>query len=187
MVPKVLTVKLQSRHQKFIVCAPVKVRPEMSVREPKIRTAVERVKVNDVVNVAPVQSIALPSLGISAVTVRDVVNAQLSETSSCGNGTLEVQFAAVDHDPPEVLVQVCDAGVVNVILVFPQQSHDSHVIADKSQDAAPAAVMLRKSAYVIETAAAVNVLGVAVALGLESTKIRLIALLPLIVNVPLIV
>ena len=119
---------------------------EINVKEPNMRVAVLILNVKLVPHVAPVQSIFLPRTFLSAVTVRFVVNAQSITTSSCGNGTLEVQFAAVDHVQPLVFNQCCVVDEVKVIHELPPLSPDNQVIADKFHEAAPAPVISRKSA-----------------------------------------
>ena len=77
------------------------------MRDPNKRVgASEGVHVKAVVQVAPVQSILFPILGISIVTVCDVPKALAIDTSSCGSGTLEVQFEAVDQLPLLAFCQV---------------------------------------------------------------------------------
>lgn len=134
------------------------------------------------VHVAPVKSTDFPSRGISAVTVRDVVNAQFRLTSSCGNGTRDVQLAAVDQEPPDVFVQVCVVGVVKVIPLLPPQSQLPPEIADKFQEPAHAHIISWKSAFVTDTVAADNVYEVPSVS--EQTNKRFTVELPLIVRVP---
>ena len=57
---------------------------------------------------------------------------------SCGSGTRDDQVAVLQVVPAE---QVVVTGVVNVIPLFPPQSPESPVIADKFQFPAPAPVI----------------------------------------------
>lgn len=98
---------------------------------------------------------------------------------SCGSGTREDQVAVLHVVPAE---QSVVTGVVNVIPEFPPQSPEFPVIADRFQDPDPAPVMSWKSALVTVTVAAVSVL--AVPMVFDFTRIRFIAELPVIVNVP---
>lgn len=73
-------------------------------------------------------------------------------------------------------------GVVNVIPEFPQQSHESQVIAERFHEPAQAHVMSLKSALLTETVHAVIVL--AVQIVFDSIKRRFVTELPFNVNVP---
>ena len=60
----------------------------------------------------------LPSLGMSAVTVRPATKALLITTSSCGKGTREVQ-PCVDQVNEAVPVAVCVALTVAFVVTAP--------------------------------------------------------------------
>lgn len=158
---------------------PVNVIPEISVNDPKIVTPV--VRFNAGVPVVPVKSMLLPSLGISAVTVCEALNAAFITTSSCGSGTLLVQ-ALVLQLPPEVPDHVCAAEVSKVM---PELPRASPIEVPVQVPAPPALCMSWKSAFVKDTAAVVTVRWVPTALDLMN--IRFLALLPVAVNVPVIV
>jgi len=117
----------------------------------------------------PVKVILLPSRGISAVAVPELI-----VTSSCGKGAREVQWAEVDQ-LFVVPSQLWAAAGVVVILEFPLQLPESPLIADKST--AFVAVMSSKSRFelvphdvTVRVAAVPNVF--------DRTKRRFVALLP---------
>src|SRR3989338_3362829 len=68
--------------------------------------------------VHPVKSMLRPSLGMSAVTVCDALNALLITTSSCGKVTREVQ-PCVDQVNEAVPVAVCVADTVAFVVTAP--------------------------------------------------------------------
>lgn len=74
---------------------------------------------------------------------------------------------------------------MNVMFVFPPQSPDPPVMADRFHEPAPAPVISWKSALVTVTVAAVSVL--AVPIVSEDISILLFAAFPFRVSVPLIV
>lgn len=135
---------LHSKEKVFVDS--VSVIPAIRVKEPNMETVPHIFNVKLVVHVAHVKSILLPARGMSIVTVLLVVKAVAKDTSSCGNGIRPDQFPGVNHEPPEVFVNVCVAGVVNVIHELPPQSPDNPVIAARFQEPAPAPTMSFRSA-----------------------------------------
>src|SRR5262245_8654833 len=100
-------------------------------------------------------------------------------TSSCGKGTRDVHMVLSDQLPPLVPCHVCVAEAVNVMFVFPPQLPSDVPV---NGAAAPAAVMSMKSTYVSDTAAAVIVRDVPVALLHMSGRLTTVS--PLQLNVP---
>lgn len=101
---------------------------------------------------------------------------------SCGSGTRDDQVA-VDQVAPDCQSVVTDD--VKVILLFPQQSHELPVIADRFHDAEPAPSISCMSIFDAFTLQAVRVL--IVHLVDDCTSNLLVAELPPSVRVPVIV
>lgn len=93
-----------------------------------------------------------PILGISCVIV--ATPAVVNVAVSCGSGTRD-DHVAVDHVAPDC--QSVVTGVVNVMLLFPQQSPLFPVIADKFQLPAPAQFISCMSTFEAVTVQAVRV------------------------------
>lgn len=134
--------------------------------------------------VDPDQLISLPSRGISAVIVCEAPHALPKTTVSCDRGTRVVQ-ALADQFPPDVPLQVCVAGGVKVMPVFPPASPKAVAPEPATvQVAAPVPSISCHSTMLVQTSVPALIVMSEAKVWLL-TNIRFTAELALIVRVPL--